>query len=282
MGDALPGSRGPLARRVLRLDEGGAPGVGDAFGGDQVGVGLQRAATRRRVPACAARVAAVPASASRAALVNWAGFDVERLGPEVERELVGVGFAFGLVAGLELGGPVLVVVAEHDERGVGDVVAQQRRGGAQQCVADPEVGVEERERAVGVEGFQPQRDLGDLDGQVVEVHAVDAVFDDVGGGRAYGGGAGLGVAGAHGGQRSGDPAGGGDHEMPAAAGGVDNGQRQQGLLRVGGAHRLVDQRVEGFVEDEVRSDRRGCSRSRTSCARCRWRSSRLKVRSSAL
>ena len=163
-------------------------------------------------------------------LVELAGFDVEGFGAEVEGELVGVGLAFGFVAGLEFGGPVLVVVAEGDERGVGDVVFEQRRGGAEQGVADAEVGVEERQGAAGVEGFQPQRDFGDLDGQVVEVDPVEAAFDDVGGGGADGGGAGFGVAGADFGQRGADAAGGGDDEMSAAAGGVDDGELQQRLL----------------------------------------------------
>ena len=114
------------------------------------------------------------------------------------------------------------------------------------------MGVEERKRPVGVEGFQPQGDLGDFDGQVVDIDAVDAVFDDVGRWRRARP-AGLGSVSPvrDGGQRTGDPAGRGDDEMPAAAGGVDHGQRQESLLRFGGAQRLVDQRVESFVEDEV-------------------------------
>ena len=186
--------------------------------------------------------------------MELAGFDVEGFGAEVQGELVGVGLAFGLVAGLEFGGPVFVVVAEGDERGVGDVLFEQRGGGAEQGVADAEVGVEERQGSAGVEGFQPQRDFGDLDGQVVEVDPVEAVFDDVGGGGPDRGGAGFGVAGANFGQRGGEPAGRGDHEMPAAAGGVDDGEVEQCLLFVvlgWRAQGFVDEGVERFGEDDV-------------------------------
>ena len=169
--------------RCLGLHERGAPCVGDAFGGDEVGVGFELAPGVGAGPHAGegARGAGVGGACG---LAELGGLDVEGLGPEIECELIDVGFAFGLVAGLELGGPVSVVVAEDHERGVGDVVAQQRRRSAQQRVADPEVAVQEREWAFGVEGFQPQRDLGDLDGQVVEVDAVDAAFDHVGGGGA--------------------------------------------------------------------------------------------------
>ena len=192
----------------------------------------------------------MPVSASWAALVNWLVSTLRVSGPKLSVSWSASAWRSDLLRALSLDVHVLVVVAEGHERRVGDVVAQQLRGGAQQCVADAEVRVEERERPVGVEGFQPQRHLGDLDGQVVEVHAVDAAFDDVGGGGPQCGGRGFGVAGAHGGQRGGDPAGGGDDEMPTAAGGVDDGEVQQRLFGIGCPNRLVDQRVQRLVEHQ--------------------------------
>jgi hypothetical protein len=47
--------------------------------------------------------------------------------------------------------------------------------GSHQRVADPEV-VEEGERLVAAHGREPQRELGELDGQRVEVHAVEAAL----------------------------------------------------------------------------------------------------------
>ena len=69
-----------------------------------------------------------------------------------------------------------------------------------------------------------------------------------------GGGAGFGVAGADFGQCGGEPAGRGDDEMPAAAGGVDDGEVEQRLLFVvlgWRAQGFGDERVEGFGEDDV-------------------------------
>jgi len=63
--------------------------------------------------------------------------------------------AFGLVAGFQLAGPGLVVISENGERGVGDVRAEERRGGSEKGVANFEVGVEEREWSGAIEGFQP-------------------------------------------------------------------------------------------------------------------------------
>jgi hypothetical protein len=69
--------------------------------------------------------------------------------------LAGVSGAFGFVAGFELAGPGFVVISEDGECGVGDVGAEESRGGSEQGVADFEVGVEERERSGAVEGFEP-------------------------------------------------------------------------------------------------------------------------------
>src|SRR5664279_1930380 len=101
--------------------------------------------------------------------------------------------------------------------------------------------VEEGEWAGAVEGFEPERDLGDLDGEVVEVDAVDAALDGVGGGGANGLGPGFGVASADGGEGGGDPACGGDDEVAAADRRIEHCDGQQGCLRLGCVEGVCDQ-----------------------------------------
>ena len=63
------------------------------------------------------------------------------------------------------------------------------RGKADDGVAAFDVVVEEVERLAGDVGFEPEGDFAEFDGEGVQVHAVDAVADDVADGLAEGGGA---------------------------------------------------------------------------------------------
>ena len=132
-----------------------------------------------------------------------------------------------LVAMLELAGPILVVAVEHGERSVGDVGAEEPRRRAEQGVTDFEVGVEERERLAVLQCLQPQGDLRDLDGKVIDVDAIDAASDDVAECVADVVRRRLGVAGANAGEGLCDAAGGGDEEMAGSAGGIADGERRE-------------------------------------------------------
>ena len=87
-------------------------------------------------------------------------------------------------------------------------------------VAAFDVVVEEIEGFAGRVGFQPEGDLAKLDGERVEIDAVDAVADDIANGLTEGGGAGLVIAGADHGEFRGNAAGGGEEDMAGAAGDV--------------------------------------------------------------
>src|SRR6185437_11945915 len=65
-----------------------------------------------------------------------------------------------------------VVALDRSEGLIGDAGGDQRRGGAEQGVADPDVGVQERQRLAWLHGLQPQRYLGQLGGHLIDVHAV--------------------------------------------------------------------------------------------------------------
>ncbi len=148
----------------------------------------------------------------------------------------------------ELGG---VVAGECGERLLGQAGVDQVGGGADEGVADLDVGVEEGEGPAGVEGFQPERNLGEFGGQRVEVHPVQAVGDHVphgGLGRRH---RWFGFAGADGGEATGDAPGRGGEEMTGAAGRVAYGDREQGLLRISGGNHGVQYRVEGLVEQDL-------------------------------
>ena len=82
--------------------------------------------------------------------------------------------------------------------------------------------VEEIEGFARRVGFQPEGDLAKLDGERVEVHAVDAVADHIANGFTEGGGAGLVIAAADNGEFRGNAAGGGEEDMAGAAGDVGN------------------------------------------------------------
>ena len=156
---------------------------------------------------------------------------------------------------------LLVVAVERRERGVGQAGGEQRGRGAEQGVADLDVGVEEAERPAGLHALQPQADLGQLGGHRVEVDAVDAAVDHVVHGVLLVDDRRLGVtaaaaAGSHRGEPSGDALGGGDEEVPAAASRIADREREQRGLGVGGLFGLVEQGVERGVEQAVDQRRR--------------------------
>ena len=114
--------------------------------------------------------------------------------------------------------------------------------------------VEEGERLAGDVGFEPEGNFAQLDGERIEVHAVDAVADDVAHGFAEGGGAGLVVAGAEDGERGTDAPGGGKEDVAGAAGHVADFEREEGalFLRDGGLfQRVGDEVVERVLEERL-------------------------------
>ena len=166
--------------------------------------------------------------------------------------------ALGGVLLLQGGGDLAVVAFDRGERRVGEAFGEQGGGDAEQGVADADVLVEEGQRLAGFQGFQPERDLGQLGGHRVDVDAVDAAADDAAQRGPDDGVGRLGLAGFLGGDALGDPAGGGDEEVAGAAGGVADGEVEQrrdpflgGSVRAG----LVEQRVERGVEQAL--DQRG-------------------------
>ena len=102
----------------------------------------------------------------------------------------GLAGAFGLVLLADGGGVLLSSPAISLNASSGTPVSQEGGGGAEQGVADPDAGVEEAEGLAGFEGLEPEGDLGEFGGEVVEVDAVDAAADDVvqGVGDLFGGG----------------------------------------------------------------------------------------------
>src|SRR3954470_13338511 len=111
MGNALAGSSGS----EFLLNEGRAPGVGGQLGGDQFGVSFQ-ASPRVGAGPHGRHCCRGPCISVGGSLAELSGLYVESFRAERERQLVGVGAAFGLVACLELLCPFLVVVTECDER----------------------------------------------------------------------------------------------------------------------------------------------------------------------
>ena len=92
--------------------------------------------------------------------------------------------------------------------------------------------VEEGKGLAGLEGLEPEGDLAELDGHGVDVHAVEAVADDVAQGGLVEERGGLGLAIGHGaGARevSGEAMGGPDEEMTGAAGHVTGLEAEDGL-----------------------------------------------------
>jgi len=142
----------------------------------------------------------------------------------------------------------LVVALDGRERLVGDTGGEELGGGAEERVSAADVAVEEGEGPAGVEGLQPQRHLAQLDRHRVHVHPVEAAGDDVAQGGAKRLGRGLLLAGPDGGEALGDAVGGGDEEVAGAAGGIADGEVEERPLGIGAGGGLVEQGVEGGVE----------------------------------
>ncbi len=159
----------------LGLDEGGAPGVGAELLAGEVGGGEVGGIPARGL------VDVGEAGHCRGQRVGEAAAEVGvadgGLG-DVEEALVAL-VAFELVVPLQAGDDALVVAGEGDEGVVGDACGDQGGGGAEQGVADLDVGVEEGQRPAGAHRLEPEADLGEFGGHGVEVDAVDAAGDDV-------------------------------------------------------------------------------------------------------
>lgn len=167
----------------------------------------------------------------------------------------GVVLALGFVGLAEGGGDVLVVAGEGFEGLVGHAFFEFVLGDeADDGVAALDVVVEEVERFAWAVGFQPEGDLAELHGEGVEVHAVDAVLDDIAGGLAEGGGAGLVIAGADDGQGEADAAGGGEKDVAGAAGDVGDAEGEEGGGGIGLLEFLRDEVVEGVLEEGLDED----------------------------
>ena len=173
-------------------------------------------------------------------------------------EQVVLALAFGGVLLLQGGGDLPVVAFDGGEGVVGQALGEQRRRDAEQGVADADVLVQVRQRLAGLHGLQPERDLSQLGGHGVEVHAVDAAADHAAQRSADHGLGRFGLAGFLGGDPLGDPAGGRDEEVAGAAGGVADGEAPAGprpALPGFRARSLVQQRVQRGVEQAL--DQRG-------------------------
>ena len=162
--------------------------------------------------------------------------------------------AFGGVLLLQGGADLAVVAFDRGEGGVGQAFGEQGGGDAEEGVADADVLVQVGQGLAGFQGFQPERDLGQFGGHGVDVDAVDAAADHAAQRGPHDRVGWFGVAGFLGGDPLGDPAGGGDEEVPGAAGGVADGEAEQRRdpffcrsVRAG----LVEQGVERGVEQAL-------------------------------
>jgi hypothetical protein len=73
----------------------------------------------------------------------------------------------------------LVAVTRLALPGLGGILFDPIQPAADQRIADLDLVIQERERQVAIQRFDPQRDAGEFDRQRVDVHAVDAAFDHV-------------------------------------------------------------------------------------------------------
>ena len=150
-----------------------------------------------------------------------------------------------------------VVIAFDGLEGVlGDAPLNEVGRGAEEGVSVSDVSVEEREWSSRLEGLHPEADLAQLDGHGVEVHAVDAASDDVAQGALHVWGAGFEAVAADLGESVGGAACGGDEEVSRAAGGVHDGQGQEGVFGGWGLASAVKDGFEGGVEEAI-DERRG-------------------------
>jgi hypothetical protein len=105
--------------------------------------------------------------------------------------------------------------------------------------------VEEGKWLAGLERLHPQGHLAELDGHLVDIHAVDAPADHVTEGAAHRLGGRFLVACSDPGQAPGNAVGRGDEKVPATTGGIADLERQDGGLGIAGLGGLVEHRVEG-------------------------------------
>ena len=112
--------------------------------------------------------------------------------------------------------------------------------------------VEKAERLAGVVSFYPQRHLAQVDRQLVLVHRVNALADDVADGVSVLGGVRLFFAGADFRQLARDSAGGGEQEVSRPGGGVAHAQGQQRALLLRFRPRGGEARVHDGRERAVR------------------------------
>jgi hypothetical protein len=234
--------------RGLRPDERRAPGVGDQAGVRQLR-GLLQPAPGGDPPVQRGDGRVVLGRDLLRPARERAGVDVD--GGGVEQLALGGLLALALIAFAQRRGSWLVVAGERLERVVGNALGKQRRGGAEQGVADLDVAVQERQRLAGLDRLQPQRHLGQLGGEFVNVDAVDAATDHLAQRLPHPLLGGLGVLGADGGEPPGDAAGGGDQEVPRPAGRVADGEGQQRRLPVLSLLGLVEQRVERRIQQAI-------------------------------
>ncbi len=175
------------------------------------------------------------------------------LGTEVflESEFAKSGILTLLFVGVTEGlGGVFVVVGQGFEGFVGDAVVEFVGGDeAHNGVAALDVVVEEVEGFAGDVGLQPEGDFAEFDREGVEVHAVDAGADDIAEGEAEGGGRGLFLAGADGGEFVGNTAGGGEQDVSGSAGNVGHAEREQGGGGIGLFELVGDEVVEGVADE---------------------------------
>ena len=124
-------------------------------------------------------------------------------------------------------------------------------GEADDGVAAFDVVVEEVEAFAGDMGFEPEGDFAEFDGERVEVHAVDAVADDIADGFTKGQRAGLVFTGADDGEFGGDAAGGIEEDVAAAAGDVADAEEQERLLLVLFLELVPDQIIERVLDERL-------------------------------
>src|SRR5262249_17050521 len=111
--------------------------------------------------------------------------------------------------------------------------------------------LEKRQRPPRLERVHPQRHFAELDGHLIDVHAIDAPPDDVPQSSAYGLRRGLFVTGSHGGQPPGEAMRSSDKEVSATARGVADREAENFRFGVRSAPGLLEQGVEGRVEQTL-------------------------------
>ena len=137
--------------------------------------------------------------------------------------------ALGFIALFEFGAGGFVVAFDGGEGFVGEAGGDEVGGGAEQAVAVADVVVEEAEGLAGIDGFQPEGDAAELDGHRVDVHAVEAATGDFAEGVAVVVRADGTVGGAEFGEFFRETAGGGEQEVARAAGGIADGDGEEGF-----------------------------------------------------